>query len=404
MIDDSIQSAYHRVVEGQPSSEPVSGERSLEPHEPSSTTSRPARSPRSGTHGRPASAARGDAHEDDDSADRARSTNRPERITLDEVVERACTPGPNAADEPASATGSHERLSITEAGDAARNEVALLRAQARLAWSRVRVLEEALADAYVVQESLQAELDRARVDRDERDRSSDVEAAAERPAIPPASPDVTPPSDSSVRREPALDVVREELARRTEEHVRAMQENAHLRQTLRRAELALEDAQIIRRGLRDDLREWRRRALEAETLEPPMLTPSVPEADAWREAAALAQRVIEAEIRAAELADDAAATRRERDQLEAVVVALSEAVEARGEDAWARASLVGERIAERHEEMAETLAASERVNERLVRERDSAFDALTRVRARHEAIVEALRQGRRRRAKRRHRA
>lgn len=343
MIDDSIQSAYRRVVEGEPSTEPpVSGERSLLPNEPSSTASRPTRPPRSATHGRPTSAARGDTRAHDDSGDRARSTNHPERITLDEVVERACTPGPNELDEPASAAGALGLSS--EAGDAAPSEVALLRAQARLAWSRVRVLEEALADAYVVHESLQ------------------------------------------------------------DEHARAVEENAHLRETLRRAELALEDAQVIRRGLRDDLREWRRRALEAETLEPPMRVPEGPEADAWREAAALAQRVVEAETRAAELADDAAATRRERDQLEAVVVALSEAVEARGEDAWVRASLVGERISERHQEIEETLAASERVNERLVRERDDAFDALTRTRARHEAIVEAMRQGRRRRAKRRHRA
>ncbi len=342
MIDDSIQSAYRRVLEGDSSSEPVSGERSLDPHEPSSTTSRPTRAPRSGAHGRPTSTTRGEAHAYDDSVERARSTNHPERITLDEVVERACTPGPNELDEPTSATGALGLSS--EAGDAGPSEVALLRAQARLAWSRVRVLEEALADAYVAHESLQGE------------------------------------------------------------HARAVEENAQLRQTLRRAELALEDAQVIRRGLRDDLREWRRRALEAETLEAPMLVPEGPEADAWREAAALAQRVVEAETRAAELADDAAATRRERDQLEAVVVALSEAVEARGEDAWVRASLVGERISERHHEIEETLAASERVNERLVRERDCAFDALTRTHARHEAIVEALRQGRRRRAKRRHRA
>jgi len=342
MIDDSIQSAYRRVVEGAPSTEPPdSGERSLDANEPSSTAARPTRHPRSGTHGRP-SAAGEDTHAHDVPGDRARSTNHPERITLDEVVERACTPGPNELDEPASATGALEPRSSAEAGDAARSEVALLRAQVRLAWSRVRVLEEALSDAYVVHESLQGE------------------------------------------------------------HARAVEENAHLRQTLRRAELALEDAQVIRRGLRDDLREWRRRALEAETLEPPMLVPAGLEADAWREAAALAQRVVEAETRAAELADDAAATRRERDQLEAVVVALSEAVEARGEDAWVRASLVGERISERHQEIEETLAASERVNERLVRERDDAFDALTRTRAHHEAVVEALRQGRRRRAKRRH--
>ena len=106
MIDDSIQSAYRRVLEGDSSSEPVSGERSLDPHEPSSTTSRPTRAPRSGAHGRPTSTTRGEAHAYDDSVERARSTNHPERITLDEVVERACTPGPNELDEPTSATGA----------------------------------------------------------------------------------------------------------------------------------------------------------------------------------------------------------------------------------------------------------------------------------------------------------
>jgi hypothetical protein len=188
------------------------------------------------------------------------------------------------------------------------------------------------------------------------------------------------------------DALRLELARQQRAHARVAEENAHLRETLRRAELALEDAQVIRRGLRDDLRTWRRRALEAEAHV--CTTHEGPEADAWREAAALARRVVEAEIRAAELADDADATRRERDQLEAVVAALSEAVDAGDDDAWVRASMVGERITEE-------LAASERVNERLVRERDSAFDALTRSQARYEARVEAMRQLRRRRASRR---
>lgn len=326
MRDDSIQTAYRRVVEGEPTV--------------------PAGS----------------------SSELALREDLIDELSLDIVVEL----------RPASGGGHRARENDLDASmpHAVPSDASIARAEARLAWSRVRALEETLAATRAAADENRTALDRAQVERDTLVLSA-IRAWTEHEAL------VGTVSRAVVER----DALHVELAD-------VKNENARLHAMVRRAEVDRADAAVIRRGLADDLRSWRRRALDAEAVATSTtLALSGDDDAAWRQAAALAQRLAAAEERAAAAEDDATQARRERDQLEATLATLAEAVNALelSEDAWSRAAEANERLAGEREDTEAELAAAQRVHASLVQERDAAHRALEALRERHDAAMRVLR-------------
>ncbi|MCB9623951.1 MAG: hypothetical protein H6721_10125 [Sandaracinus sp.] len=180
------------------------------------------------------------------------------------------------------------------------------------------------------------------------------------------------------------------------------------RTALRRERERTEDLGVVRRGLTDDLRVWRRRATSAENelTELRLREAHAHDAEAgddaaWREAMGLARRLAVAEQRAADLREECEALMQERDRLESALASLAESVESvAGDEAWDLASSALARAVSERDEWTSELAASAQVRAALRRERDAAYRAAALAEGGRTA---ALRRARARRLAKRHR-